>query len=133
MHRSTAPRAGTSFAARFGRVILQHGIAPLPSALYHFQGTLGLSAQQVWFVSYILAHKWDADLPYPSLKRMAERTGLSLRQVQRIKADLCAAGYLRGGVRYGVAGGQEANTYDFAELFARLEACISNARALAHN
>src|SRR6478609_1212571 len=108
MHRSTAPRAGTSFAARFGRVILQHGIAPLPSALYHFQGTLGLSAQQVWFVCYILAHKWDADLPYPSLKKMAERTGLSLRQIQRIKAGLCDMEYLTVGEQYGAQGGQDA-------------------------
>ena len=127
MQRSTPPRAGTSFAARFGRVILQHGIAPLPSALYHFQGALGLSAQQVWFVSYILAHKWDADLPYPSLKKMADRTRLSLRQLQRIRASLEATGDLQVGTQFGTRGGQDANTYDFAGLFARLETVLAAA------
>jgi hypothetical protein len=127
MQRQQPTRPGTSFAARFGRVILQHGIAPLPSALYHYQAALGLSAQQVWFVSYILAHKWDADLPYPSLKKMAARTGLSLRQLQRIKGSLCASGDLIVEERYQERGGQEANTYDFAALFARLESLLATA------
>ena len=125
--RHRQPRTGGSFAARFGRVILQHGIATLPSALYHFQGELGLSAQQVWFVSYILSHKWRADLPYPSLKKMAERTGLSLRQLQRIKAGLVEQGYLLVGTQFEAHGGQEANTYDFAGLFAALEALLARA------
>ncbi len=125
--RQQPARPGTSFAARFGRAILQHGIAPLPSALYHYQAALGLSAQQVWFVSYILAHKWDADLPYPSLKKMAARTGLSLRQLQRIKSSLCETGDLVVEGRYELHGGQEANTYDFAGLFARLEAVLTTA------
>ena len=89
--RGRQPRPGSSFAARFGRVILQHGIAAIPSALYHYQGQLGLSAQQVWFVSYMLSHKWDEDLPYPSLKKMAKCSHLSLSQVQRIKNTLCKA------------------------------------------
>src|SRR5437016_4556221 len=33
-----AHRPGSSFEARFGRVILQHGIAAIPSALFHYQG-----------------------------------------------------------------------------------------------
>ena len=85
---------GSSFAARFGRVILQNGIAAIPSALYHYQGRLGLSAQQVWFISYVLSHKWDEDLPYPSLKKMAKVTGFSLSQLQRIKNSLCEMGVL---------------------------------------
>src|SRR4051794_21177594 len=66
-------RSGGSFAARFGRIILQDGIATVPSAMFHYQGVLEMSAQQVWLVSYILSHKWDEDLPYPSLKAMAKR------------------------------------------------------------
>src|SRR6476620_2498368 len=91
--RGRQSRGGSSFAARFGRVILQHGIAAIPSALYHYQGKLQLSAQQVWFVSYVLSHKWDEDLPYPSLKKMAKCTVLSLSQLQRIKNTLCEGGY----------------------------------------
>ena len=72
-------RPGSSFAARFGRVILAHGIAAIPSALYHYQGRMKLKIQHVWFVSYILSHKWDEDLPYPSLKKMNRSTGVDLR------------------------------------------------------
>src|SRR3954454_19990610 len=69
-------RSGSSFAARFGRTILGHGIAVVPTALYYFQGQLDLSAQLVWFVSNILSHKWDEDLPYPSLNKMAKCGGV---------------------------------------------------------
>ena len=86
---------GSSFAARFGRIILQHGVAALPSALYHYQGELDLSVVQTWFISYILTHKWDSDLPYPSLHKMARCTGMSYVNLQRIKSRLCDMHYLK--------------------------------------
>src|SRR5690349_14494695 len=58
------------FLARFGAVVLSGGIAAIPMALYHYQAELGLTPQEVWFVGYILAHRWTAALPYPSLRRM---------------------------------------------------------------
>src|SRR5690348_11536751 len=115
------PRAGSSFAARFGRVILQHGIAAIPSALYHYQGRMKLKIQHVWFVSYILSHKWDEDLPYPSLKKMSRAANIDLRYLQRIRSELCGAGYLEVGTRHSEGRGQETNTYDFSGLFERLE------------
>ncbi|HKP53141.1 MAG TPA: helix-turn-helix domain-containing protein [Chloroflexia bacterium] len=118
-------KSGSSFAARFGRIILQNGIAALPSALYHYQGKLELSAQQVWLVSYILSHKWDEDLPYPSLKKMAKRTTLSLSQLQRIKNSLCEMGYLMVYPRFNERLGQGTNAYDFAALFDRIETLLS--------
>jgi AraC-like DNA-binding protein len=105
-------------------VILQDGIAAIPSALVHYQGALELSAQQVWFVSYILAHKWDEDLPYPSLKAMSRRVGMSLSQLQRIKNSLCHMGMLAVYPRFGDNQGQATNAYDFSGLFDRLEQLI---------
>ena len=119
-------QGGSSFAARFGRVILQNGIAAIPSALYHYQGRLGLSAQQVWFISYVLSHKWDEDLPYPSLKKMAKVTGFSLSQLQRIKNGLCQAGLLHVYPRYDDKNGQGTNAYDFSGLFDVLEKLIES-------
>ncbi len=116
---------GSSFAARFGRVILRHGIAAIPSALYHYQGKLGLSAQQVWFISYILSHKWDADLPYPSLHNMARCTAMTYRNLLRIKDGLCKRGYLKVYPRYAEGKGRDTNFYDFADLFNRLEELIT--------
>ena len=123
---------GNSFAARFGRVILQHGIAALPSALYHFGGKLDLYAQHVWFISYILSHKWDEDLPYPSLGVMSRASGMSKRQLQRYSDELQGMGYLLVLPRRSQERGQESNYYDFAALFERLEECIAeNAKSRA--
>jgi hypothetical protein len=113
-----------SWAARFGRVILQAGIAAIPRALFTHQGTLRLLAPDVWFISYILAHKWDADLPYPSLHEMAARTGVSLRQLQNIRAGLVARSYLVVQERHDPTGRRTTNGYDFAHLFAKLEELI---------
>ena len=121
---------GNSFAARFGRVILQHGIAALPTALYHFGGKLDLYAQHVWFISYILSHKWDEDLPYPSLGVMSRASGMSKRQLQRYSDELQGMGYLVVLPRRSQERGQESNYYDFAALFEQLEMLIAeNARS----
>src|SRR5690349_12870013 len=63
------------FLSRFGATLLSGGIAAIPMALYHYQAELGLAPQEVWFVGYILAHRWTDALPYPSLRRMSRRTG----------------------------------------------------------
>ncbi|MBF6612190.1 MAG: hypothetical protein IVW55_03590 [Chloroflexi bacterium] len=118
-------RPGSSFAARFGRIILQHGVAALPSALYHYQGELDLSVVQTWFISYILTHKWDSDLPYPSLHKMALCTGMSYVNLQRIKSRLCEMHYLKVVRRTSQNGGLDTSAYDFSPLFARLEKFIS--------
>ena len=90
----TTTRPGRTFLDRFGATILRGGIAPVPSTLYFYQAELGLSPQEVWFIGYILAHKWDEDLPHPSLVKMAERVGKSVRQLHRIKDSLTAKGFL---------------------------------------
>src|SRR5436190_1690613 len=87
-------RAGTDFAARFGTAIAEYGLAAVPAALYHYQGKLGLSAQEVWFVSYVLSHKWGEDLPRPSLKQLQRCSGLSDRTVQRYRERLQESGFL---------------------------------------
>ncbi len=118
-------RYGSSFEARFGRVILQHGVAAIPSAMFHYQGEIGLKAQHVWFIAYILSHKWDEDLPYPSLSNMARCAGVTLRNIQFIKNDLCRAGMLQVIERYNGKGGRDSNAYDFSGLFTHLEELIA--------
>ncbi len=117
--------AVTSWAARYGHALRRDGLAALPTALYHCQAALALTSQEVWFVSAVLAHKWDGAAPFPSLHRLAAETGIQLRRVQRIQAGLRAKGYLQVQTRYDASTGrQEANGYDFTPLFARLEAAL---------
>lgn len=122
---SAVPIPGSSFAARFGQIILSDGIAAIPSALFHYQQKLGLSAQQVWFVSYILAHKWTSELPYPSMNKMARCAGLTRRVLQYRCNELHNCGYLKIYQRRGEKNDQETNAYDFSELFRRMEEILS--------
>ena len=98
------PRAGSSFLARFGQLIVQHGIATIPSALFHYQGTLALTAQEVWFISAVLSRKWTEDLPHPNLSKMERDTGVPERRLRRYKQRLCEGGFLNVYPRYDESG-----------------------------
>ncbi len=116
---------GSSWEALYGRLILRDGIATIPLALYLYGSRLALSAQQVWFASCILAHKWDADLPYPRLTTVAEQTGISIRTLQYIRRRLETQGYLQVHEGWDSSGRRIANSYDFSGLFAALETAIA--------
>jgi hypothetical protein len=118
------PAAGSSFAARFGRAIVQHGIAAIPSALFHYQGSLDLSAQEVWFISYVMCFKWDENLPRVNLSQMEKHVGMGKRSLYRLKERLCEADYLTVFPVYTDNGRQESSAYDFSGLFAELERLI---------
>jgi hypothetical protein len=110
----------STFLARFGQVIVRHGIAAIPAALYYYQGELQLSAQEVWFISSVLSHKWTEDMPHPNLKRMERETGVQERTLRRYKQRLTASGYLRTHPRYDDNGRQDSNYYDFSSLFGHI-------------
>lgn len=110
-----------SFLARYGSIIAKGGIAAIPSALYRYQGELKLKPQIVWFISAILTHKWDSDMPSPSLRKMAGDTGVSRQQLHNYKTELETEGWLIVINRDTYVGGKDSNYYDFTALFARLE------------
>jgi hypothetical protein len=114
-----------SFAGHYGQLILADGVAPIPRALYFYQGALNLSPQQVWFISYVFSHKWDDDLPHPRLNELARRATLGLRQIKNIKKSIVEAGLLDVTPTYDSEGGQGANSYDFGPLFDRLETLMA--------
>ena len=122
---ATSTQPNRAFLARFGATIIQGGVTAIPSALYLYQGELGLTPQLVWFISAILARKWNASLPYPSLKKMAERSGVSEQQLHNYKNQLVKQGWLQIISRTNAQGGQDTNFYDFSALFAQLEALLT--------
>lgn len=109
------------FLSRFGSVILSGGIAAIPKALYMYSAELELVPQEVWFVGYILAHRWTAELPYPSLRKMSLHTGVSYQMLHRYKNSLIEKGYLEVIPRTRRNGGRSSNYYDFSGLFEQLE------------
>ena len=118
-------RGQNSFLARYGATILRGGIAAIPAALFRFQAPLGLKPQQAWFISAILSHKWDANMPYPSLRRMAEQTGVSRRQLHNYQRQLVDLDLLIVVNRQTESGGKATNFYDFTPLFERLESFLA--------
>lgn len=132
--RNSNGRGDSTFLARFGQVIVRYGVAAIPAALFHYQGKLALTAQEVWFVSAVLSRKWTADLPHPNLSKMEKQTGVPERTLRRYKQTLCASNFLEAYPRYDETGRQESNYYDFAQLFAELEDLIAaDAPALPPN
>lgn len=109
------------FLSRFGSVILSGGIAAIPKSLYMYSAELGLIPQEVWFVGYILAHRWTAELPFPSLRKMSVHTGVSYQMLHRYKNSLIEKGYLETIPRTRPNGGRTSNYYDFSGLFEKLE------------
>jgi hypothetical protein len=105
-----------SFVARYGRVITRRGVAAVPRAMFTHQAALGLTPQQVWFVTYIFSFQWDTALPYPSIRKMSNVTGYSSVQLHTIKAELVSKGFLRLVHRANEQGGQDTNAYDFSGL-----------------
>lgn len=110
----------SNFTARFGEVIVRSGIASIPDAVFSFQKELGLSVGECWFVAQILRFKWTTELPRPSLRKMAEYTGVSERTLHNYKNSLIEKGYLRVISRTNERGGQIANYYDFTGLFEKI-------------
>jgi len=110
----------SNFTARFGEVIVRSGIASIPDAVFSFQKELGLSVGECWFIAQILRFKWTTELPRPSLRKMAEYTGVSERTLHNYKNSLIEKGYLHVISRTNERGGQIANYYDFTGLFEKI-------------
>lgn len=127
---SHRPRADFSFMARYGRTISRAGIAAIPTALFYYQAELRLGPELLWFVSTLLSYRWTDDLPYPSLRKISERSGVSLRSLHRYKDALVAASwrgqpYLDVIPRRRPNGGITSSAYDLQGLFAALEELIT--------
>jgi len=109
-----------NFTARFGEVIVRSGIASIPDAVFSFQKELGLSVGECWFVAQILRFKWTTELPRPSLRKMAEYTGVSERTLHNYKNFLIGKGYLKVINRENEHGGKVSSYYDFTGLFEKI-------------
>ena len=117
------------FAERYGTLVLLDGVAPLPRALFQFGAALDLLPQEVWLICCILTHKWTSKDPTPSLRKIAERSPMHLRQIQRIKNGLCEKGMLHLEERAGPHG---THRYNLSGLFTRLEVLVRGRKAQAN-
>lgn len=121
------------FIARFGEVIMRDGIASIPNAIFAFQKELGLNVGECWFVAQILRFKWSTELPRPSLRKMAEYTGVSARTLHNYKNSLIDKGFLEIVNRRDATGRKDTNYYDFTELFNKIVELIDKKEDYSEN
>ena len=116
---------------KWGKDVMNLGFCIVPSLLLRAQQRLGLNPTQLAVLLQLCDHWWDAERkPYPSKKLLAERLGLSPRQVQRHVADLECNGLVARIERTGPHGGKLSNTYDLSGLVDRLKRLEPDFRAV---
>lgn len=107
---------------KWGEPVMKLGFCILPSLLFRAQQRLGLNPTQLVVLLQLADFWWDADRkPFPKKKALADRLGLSERQVQRYIADLEQAGFVQRIQRLGRRG-KISNEYDLTGLVDRLKA-----------
>lgn len=115
-------KAGRASENKWGKQVMDLGFCIVPSLLLRAQQRLGLNPTQLAVLMQLCDFWWDdARKPHPGKKRLAERLGLSERQVQRYIAELEQAGLVKRIERYAAHGGKMTNTYDLNGLVERLK------------
>ena len=102
--------------ARWGDELLDDGFTVLPNLILRYYAKLGMSPAEMMLVVHIVQFQWTEQNPYPSLPGVAERMGLSRRQVNNYVSSLKRKGFLRVIQRTTAEGRQDTNEYDFTGL-----------------
>ncbi len=121
-HRS---REEFRFDARYGRLIRKAGIGTIPYALFYYQAELDLTPQEVWLIGYVLSHRWTSELPFPAVREMARRSGVTTKTLEKYKKSLEDKGYLCVVRRTRADGGNTSIGWDFSPLFERIDRLIT--------
>jgi len=118
-----AKRASRKAASeeKWGVKVIALGFCILPSLLLRAQRRLRLSPTQLAVLIQLADFWWDAGRkPFPKKADLADRLGLSERQVQRYIAELEAAGYVQRIERRASHRGKISNEYDLQGLVDKL-------------
>lgn len=108
-------------ANKWGAKVIALGFCILPSLLLRAQRRLGLNPTQLAVLIQLADFWWDAGRkPFPKKADLAQRLGLSDRQVQRYIAELEEAGFVRRIERRASHRGKISNEYDLQGLVDKL-------------
>jgi DNA-binding MarR family transcriptional regulator len=107
---------------KWGKAVMSHGYCILPSMLLQAQGRLAVNAQEMMVLLHLVEHWWRSDSKvFPAMKILAERVGLSTKQVQRHIKALEDQKLVKRKERYS-AGRRTSNEYDLSGLVRKLKA-----------
>ena len=113
-------------SVRFGEEILARGHTAIPNLVLNYYVRLGLSGPELLFTIHVWQHWWSDRDPYPSLRTIAARMGISVRQAKRYVESLEHKGFLRVVERFLPDGSQTTNEFDYSPL---IRAVVAAARA----
>lgn len=131
-----APKAKTTRASvdKWGAKVMDLGFCVLPSLIFRAQRRLGLNPTQLAVLLQLADFWWDAARkPFPKKVDLAERLGLSDRQLQRHVADLEKAGFVHRIPRSVANRGKISNEYDLSGLVEKLKGLEPEFRAAAEH
>lgn len=83
-----------TIVAIWGTAILDEGNLSVPNIILDHQKDLNLTPEELNLLLQVFRHKFNRKLPFPSESTIAERMGMSLRQIQRISSSLRTKNFL---------------------------------------
>ncbi|RYG89865.1 MAG: helix-turn-helix domain-containing protein [Alphaproteobacteria bacterium] len=107
---------------KYGKPVMDLGFCIVPSLLMWAQARLGINTVQFNIIMQLADFWWDPERkPYPAKKLLADRIGMSERQIQRQIAELEEAGLVTRIGRTRPGRGKTSNEYDLGGLVTRLK------------
>ncbi len=103
-------------SVRFGDAVLQAGHTVIPNLVLNHYSQLNVSPGEFVLVVQLWSFAWTDRNPYPSLGTIAERMGVTRRQVRNYVHTLKAKGLLKVTERSQPGRGQLTSEYDFSPL-----------------
>ncbi|MGE3075147.1 MAG: helix-turn-helix domain-containing protein [Dehalococcoidia bacterium] len=103
-------------SVRFGDAVLQAGHTVIPNLVLNHYSQLNISPGEFVLVVQLWSFAWTDRNPYPSLGTLAERLGVSRRQVRNYVHTLKGKGLLKVTERSQPGRGQLTSEYDFSPL-----------------
>lgn len=120
--RKGESRTVSSTEKIWGKPVLKHGYAGIPSILIRAQARLGLSPTQMNIVVQLLDYWFDPQRPpFPSKKELAKRIGINPKTVQINIRALEDAGYIRREMRKTTSGDWNSNRYHLDGLVNKIQ------------
>jgi hypothetical protein len=111
----------SSTEAIWGKAVVGHGYAGVPSILIRTQGRLGLSPMQFSIVVQLLEYWRDPERrPFPSKRDLAGRMGVTEKAIQLNMQALEKRGFIRRELRKTAAGDWDSNLYHLDGLVERV-------------
>lgn len=118
---ATPTRSASSHERIWGKPVLSHGYAGIPSILIQAQSRLGVTAMQFNILVQLLDYYRDPGRkPFPSRAELATRMGVKSKTIQNNMRQLEEAGLVRREMRKTAAGDWNSNIYHLDGLIERV-------------